>query len=73
MVKQVSLPTLPRSSILCMRSDSQRSMSSPAGLGAGGLGGPGLIMNPGMGADAKSRKYGKKKTTEGSNIDTQQM
>lgn len=56
-----------------MRSDSQRSMSSPAGLGAGGLGGPGLIMNPGMGADAKSRKYGKKKTTEGSNIDTQQM
>ncbi|XP_067220789.1 uncharacterized protein [Chanodichthys erythropterus] len=33
-------------------------LNSVAGLGAGGLGGPGLIMNPGMGADAKSRKYG---------------
>lgn len=29
-----------------------------AGLGAGGLGGPGLVVNPGLGADAKSRKYG---------------
>lgn len=49
---------------------SELSMSSPAGTGAGG---PGLLMNPSMGADAKSRKYGKKKTTEGSKIDTQQM
>lgn len=39
---------------------SQRSMSARAGLGAGGLGGPGLVVNPGLGADAKSRKYGKK-------------
>ncbi|XP_042610765.1 glycine-rich cell wall structural protein isoform X3 [Cyprinus carpio] len=29
-----------------------------AGLGAAGLGGPGLVVNPGLGADAKSRKYG---------------
>ncbi|TRY87773.1 hypothetical protein DNTS_015690 [Danionella cerebrum] len=29
-----------------------------AGLGAAGLGGAGLVVNPGLGADAKSRKYG---------------
>ncbi|XP_016104493.1 glycine-rich cell wall structural protein 1.0-like [Sinocyclocheilus grahami] len=29
-----------------------------AGLGAGGLGGPGLVVNPGLGIDTKSRKYG---------------
>ncbi|XP_051572390.1 fibroin heavy chain isoform X5 [Myxocyprinus asiaticus] len=28
-----------------------------AGLGAGGLGGPGLVVGTGMGTDAKSRKY----------------
>lgn len=55
MVKQV----LARSSILCMRSE--LIMSALAGFGAGGLGGPGMIVNPGLGTDAKSRKYGKKK------------
>ncbi|XP_058624394.1 elastin isoform X6 [Onychostoma macrolepis] len=33
-------------------------LNGVAGLGAGGLGGPGLVVNPGLGADAKSRKYG---------------
>lgn len=40
---------------------SELTMSALAGFGAGGLGGPGMIVNPGLGTDAKSRKYGKKK------------
>ncbi|XP_056120019.1 uncharacterized protein LOC130097244 isoform X6 [Rhinichthys klamathensis goyatoka] len=33
-------------------------LNGAAGFGAGGLGGPGMIVNPGLGTDAKSRKYG---------------
>lgn len=46
---------------------SQRSVFAFSGLAAGsfgGLGGPGMVVNPGLGADAKSRKYGKIKASE---------
>ncbi|KAK7174850.1 hypothetical protein R3I93_001909 [Phoxinus phoxinus] len=33
-------------------------LNGAAGFGAGGLGGPGMMVNPGLGTDAKSRKYG---------------
>jgi len=53
MEKQV----LTRNSFFCMRSE--LAVSALAGFGAGGLGGPGMMVNPGLGTDAKSRKYGK--------------
>lgn len=46
---------------------SQRSMFALSGHGAGGLGGPGLVVNPGLDIDAKTRKYGKEKASEDDN------
>ncbi|XP_026063011.1 uncharacterized protein LOC113046333 isoform X1 [Carassius auratus] len=54
--KPILSHTLTRSSSIIMKS--QRSVFALSGLGAGGLGGPGLVVNPGLGTDAKSRKYG---------------